>query len=249
MCPGSSIPHAPAIVMSMSSSTSHGSAPAGKRSRDARFTAFTGFQRVASGSLPDVAAAVRARMGDGHANTEQILVFSDGDGRVVDLDLRGSESDVRARARASTLADPGPGDGPGGPAGGRAGGKRGPGRPRLGVVGKEVTLLPRHWAWLDAQKGGASATLRRLVDAARRESEGSGRIRRARDAAYRFMAAVAGDLPGYEEAIRALFRGDGDRFAREVESWPPDVRRYGTALAAAALTGGPAEAEDAGRGT
>lgn len=235
--------------MSMPPSSAHGSAHAPARTRDAGFTAFAGFERVASGELPDVAVAVRAHMGDGHATTgRQILVFSDKDGRVVDLDLRGSEADVRARARAATLAGLGPVGGTGRSAGGRAGGKRGPGRPRLGVVGKEVTLLPRHWAWLDAQEGGASATLRRLVDTARRESEGSGRVRRARDAAYRFMAAVAGDLPGYEEAIRALFRGDGDRFAREVESWPPDVRRYGTALAAAALDGAPADEENAAGG-
>lgn len=107
---------------------------------------------------------------------------------------------------------------------------RGPGRPKLGVVAREVTLLPRHWEWLATQPGGASAALRRMVDAARKE-DGATPLRAAQEAAYRFMHDMAGDLPGYEEAIRALFGGDREAMAREIAGWPADVRGYALRLA------------------
>ena len=222
--------------MSAPSSASDTPPPEPSHARPPTVTAFVGFKRVTSGSLPDVAAAVRAPGDLVVASGEgDLLVFDDDGGRVIDLDLRGPEAQVRARAEAlatSLEARPSKSD----VASARLQpGRRGPGRPRLGVVGKEVTLLPRHWAWLDAQKGGASATLRRLVEAARRRSDGSERVRRARDAAYRFMAALAGDLPGYEEALRALFRGDAAGFSRETEDWPEDVRAYAAALSADAF--------------
>jgi len=100
------------------------------------------------------------------------------------------------------------------------------GRPKLGVVAREVTLLPRHWEWLAAQPGGASVALRRLVDAARHASPVANRVRRAREATYRFMTAVAGDLPRYEEAIRALFAGDGARYDAVIGGWPNGVQLY-----------------------
>lgn len=110
------------------------------------------------------------------------------------------------------------------------------GRPRLGVVAREVTLLPRHWDWLNRQPGGASVTLRRLVEDARRRSAGADEVREAQDASYRFMSAIAGDLPGFEEATRALYRRDQARFEGETASWPEDVREHARALAAAALS-------------
>ncbi len=109
--------------------------------------------------------------------------------------------------------------------------RRGPGRPRLGVVGREVTLLPRHWAWLEAQRGNASATLRQLVDQARREGEEADSVRRAQDAAHRFCNAMAGDRPGFEEAMRALFARDGGRFNAETYPWPCDIRDHARWLA------------------
>jgi len=99
---------------------------------------------------------------------------------------------------------------------------RPPGRPRLGVVAREVTLLPRHWDWLAAQPGGASVTLRKLVEAARRDPAHTRRQRR--DAAFRFATAIAGDAPGYEEAMRALYAGPREAFLEQIEAWPPDVR-------------------------
>jgi hypothetical protein len=114
---------------------------------------------------------------------------------------------------------------------------RPPGRPKLGVVGREVTLLPRHWEWLATQPGGASVTLRRLVEEARRAGGDEERKRQARDAAYRFMFAVAGNEPGFEEASRALFAGDQSRFEEETERWPADVREHARTLARDAIAG------------
>jgi hypothetical protein len=94
-----------------------------------------------------------------------------------------------------------------------------------------VTLLPRHWEWLAAQPGGASVALRKLVEEARRANAGADRVRRAREAAYHFTHALAGDLPGFEEATRALFAGDRARFERHAASWPADVREHAVRLA------------------
>jgi hypothetical protein len=114
---------------------------------------------------------------------------------------------------------------------------RGPGRPKLGVVAREVTLLPRHWDWLNSQPGGASVALRKLVEEARRANEGKDRVRRSQEAAYRFMSALAGNEAGFEEATRALFAGNRQRFDVEVASWPADVREHAQKLAAEALVG------------
>ena len=167
-------------------------------------TAFAGPRLVARGELAAVAAAAHACRG------EQPLLFDDETGRPVELDLRGSVEDVLAR-----LPPPAPEA------------KPVRGRPRLGVTAREVTLLPRHWDWLAARPGGASAALRRLVDQARRES-GSGleMARKAQEATYRVMTALAGDLPGYEEATRALFASDRRRFEDLTAGWPADIARY-----------------------
>jgi hypothetical protein len=112
---------------------------------------------------------------------------------------------------------------------------RSPGRPKLGVVAREVTLLPRHWEWLNRQPGGASVALRKLVEDARRVNEGRDGVRRAQEVAYRFMSTIAGDLPGFEEATRALFARDRSRFGENTLSWPADVREHASKLAALAL--------------
>lgn len=184
-----------------------------------RCTAFAGTRRLAAGAPAEVAVAVRAALDAGE--TAAVLVFDDDSGAPVDFDLRGDVAAVHARYAAQE------------PAAAAPAAKRGPGRPRLGVVTREVGLLPRHWDWLAAQPGGASAALRRLVEQARRNGAGADRRRQARDATYRVMAAIAGDLPGFEEAARALFAGDPARFAQGIEAWPGDVRAYLAALAAA----------------
>ena len=172
-------------------------------------TAFAGHRRIASGPPREIVGAVKAAVDAG----ERVLVFDDADARPVEFDLRGDLEAVLAR-----LAPP-------------AEAKRGPGRPKLGVTAREVTLLPRHWDWLAAQPGGASVALRKLVEGALREAEGPDRVRQGREAAYRFMTAVAGDLPGYEEATRKLFAGDAAGFEAAVAGWPEGVREHVRMLA------------------
>lgn len=193
-------------------------------------TAFVGSRLLLAGALIDVALAVKAAT---HEATDPILVFDDATGRVIDLDLRGSKADILARLPtifSDGAVSPSPRNEPTEQA--RSAEKRGRGRPKLGVVPREVTLLPRHWDWLAAQPGGASVTLRRLVDEARRSGASSQRQREAREAAYRFMSAMAGNLPGFEDATRALFAGDAARFAALVAVWPEAVAVYARKLAA-----------------
>jgi hypothetical protein len=179
-------------------------------------TAFAGDRLLASGPVGSVALAVRRHM-DGHGDTS-VLVVDDADGRIIDLDLRGSDAEILARLGASDVETA--------PA-------RSRGRPKLGVIGREITLLPRQWDWLARQPGGASVVIRRLVDAAERAGAAEETRRRSRDAAYRFMTALAGDRPGYEEATRALFAGDMNRLRLEMATWPEDIRTHALRLAGA----------------
>lgn len=179
-------------------------------------TAFAGDTRLATGSRSEVIRAIRAA---GIAASDgSLLVFDDATGAQLDLDLRMREADVA--------------DAPGERE--DTGTKRA-GRPKLGVVAREVTLLPRHWDWLAGQPGGASVTLRKLVDAARRVDVDQGAGRRAREAADRFMGAMLGNAPQYEEASRALYRGDRSRFLELTQEWPSDLRDHARRLAAASF--------------
>jgi hypothetical protein len=186
--------------------------------------AFDGHQRIASGSLQEVALAVKGAIASG----AMILIFDDTTGRAIDIDTRGSDEEVLARL-AHQSSDPmerTPMPTPDQVAEAPA-----RGRPKLGVVAREVTLLPRHWEWLNVQPGGASVALRKLVEEARRTSSGKDRSRQAQEAAYHFMSAMAGNFPGFEEAARALFANDRQRFGDLVAAWPNDVRSHATKLA------------------
>lgn len=177
-------------------------------------TAFDGYRLLASGTAAKVALALKHASDAGAPGP--LLAFDDRSGRPVEFDLRGSEADVLARLQI-TPAPP-----------------RGPGRPRLGVAAREVTLLPRHWEWLAAQPGGASAALRRLVEQALRGGGPAQRTREASEAVDRFMSAMTGNLPGHEEASRAFWRGERERFAQLTDAWPADVRNHLHQLAARA---------------
>lgn len=178
-----------------------------------RFTAFEGHRRLITGTLAEVALAVKRAV----QAAAPVLIFSDATGRSLDLDLRGSDEEIVARL-PKPAPEPAESDASAEP--------RGRGRPKLGVVAREVTLLPRHWEWLNAQPGGASVALRKLVDETRRASGERDRLRAARDAAYHFMSAMAGDLANFEEASRALFADDRRRFAGLITDWPADIRDH-----------------------
>jgi len=186
---------------------------------DAPYIAFEGGRCIASGDLHDVARAAKQKLD--RRKDASILVFDGRNSGPVEIDLRGSLDDVLARLPDIAAADDDAA--PSAP--------RGPGRPKLGVVAREVTLLPRHWEWLARQSGGASVALRKLVDAARRTGEDGDRLREAQEAVYRFMSVMAGNRPHYEGAVRALFAGDCRGFEKLIAEWPVDVRDHTAKLA------------------
>lgn len=186
--------------------------------------AFEGIRRIASGALKDVAIAVKSVVDRGES--APVLIFDSVTSQPVELDLRGSVDEVIGRLAGAEVAPSRTAD---------EEAPRGRGRPKLGVVAREVTLLPRHWAWLNGQPSGASVALRRLVDAARAANEDHDRVRRAQEATYRFMTALAGNLPGFEDATRALFAMDRPRFDDLTAQWPADVRDHVRRLSDPAL--------------
>jgi hypothetical protein len=183
-------------------------------------SAFAGHKKIARGSLLEVALKVKEYF-EKH-KSPFILVFDDSSAKPIDLDLRGTTRAVTQRYQV-TEKDSEPEK------------KSGPGRPKLGVVAKEVTLLPRHWEWLATQPGGASVTLRKLVEEAKAKNLKKDQIRLAQEATHRFMTAMTGDLPGYEEALRAFYSKKFDHFSKLVDAWPRDLRDYIHQLAAPAI--------------
>lgn len=171
---------------------------------DATYLAFAGARRIAAGTLREVLPALKLRFDADR--TDPVLVFEVETGRQVDFDLRGTLDEVLEREAGPQ--------------------RRGPGRPRLGVASREVSLLPRHWEWLEQQPSGISGALRRLVEQAMKDRPGKERARRIRAALAGFLSGMAGDRPGYEEATRALFAGDTARFEALAQRWPKDVREH-----------------------
>jgi hypothetical protein len=204
---------------------------------DVATIAFEGDRCIAAGDLRSVVSAAKQALD--RRKDASILIFDGATSGPIEIDFRGPIADVLARlpeavapaAATEDIAQPAP---------------RGPGRPKLGVVAREVTLLPRHWEWLAEQTGGASVALRRLVDEARRANKDKDRIRQAQEAAYRFIAAMAGNKPHYEEVARALFSGDAARFETWTASWPADVRDHARRLAASAFERAASPASAAG---
>lgn len=179
-----------------------------------QFFAFVDYNLLAEGDVIEVVKAARLALVD---QPKRIAIYDASNGRPVDFDLRGSEEDVIARladhpalpAEAKIAAESG-GEG------------RGRGRPKLGVVSREISLLPRHWAWLGQQRGGASATLRRLVDEARKAAAQDPKA--VIEATYSFMSDLMGDAPHFEAASRALFAKDMTAFDAAIALWPEDVQ-------------------------
>ncbi len=168
------------------------------------YSAFSEDRLIAFGPLADTLSAVKAHL---DINEDpSLLIFEDRTGRQVEFDFTGTLSEVLTRALPPE--------------------RTGPGRPKLGVVSREVSLLPRHWEWLEDQPQGISAGLRRLVDEARKRDPGDHRARKGREAMSKFMTAIAGNRPNYEEATRALFASDQARFEELVAEWPEDIRAH-----------------------
>lgn len=198
-----------------------------------QWIAFLQDKCIATGAPQAVVTTVKNRTepqgGDG------LLVFDAQSSETIELDLRGSLAEVLARLAPATASPPDPDA----PATAEGAAPRAPGRPKLGVTAREVTLLPRHWQWLAAQPGGASTVLRKLVEQAMRNSREADRLRQAQEAAYRFMNVMAGDRAGYEDAIRALFAGDLVRLQQAITGWPADIRVHALELAIQAIAASP----------
>ena len=187
------------------------------------FSAFHGQQCIASGELASVVRSAKEVVD--HVQHASILIFENATSRQMEIDFRGTPDEVLRRLEplpGEALAPENAGEEP------RAG------RPKLGVVAREVTLLPRHWEWLATQPASASVTLRKLVEEARRSSAARDRERQAQEATHRFMLVMAGNLPGFEEASRALFRGDAASFQQIVAEWPADIREHLNRMASGA---------------
>jgi uncharacterized protein len=182
--------------------------------------AFAGDVCIAAGDLSCVALAAQKALAS--SRHDPVLLFDAQTSEPVEVDLRGSRDDMLRRLPPASASEP---ETP-----------RGPGRPKLGVVPREVTLLPRHWDWLGSQPGGASVALRKLVENAMRANAGRDRIRASQNAAYKFMSVMAGNRPGFEDAARALFAADGRKFNRLISAWPKDIRDHVRTLAADALS-------------
>lgn len=168
--------------------------------------AFANMRCIAQGQPSTVAQQVKQF--SEHDQT-LVLIFDAQTSLPIELDLRGSLEEVLQRLAAPKSTEP-----------------RSVGRPKLGVTAKEVTLLPKHWDWLATQSGGASVALRKLVEQAMRAPNEADGKRQAIEATYRFMQAVAGNLPQFEEASRALFAGQLEAFEQQIQAWPEDIRQH-----------------------
>ncbi|QCP80408.1 DUF2239 family protein [Alcaligenes faecalis] len=191
------------------------------------YTSFMGHRRIASGPMLTNVLAVKKVL-ESRVN-DPVLIFDDVTGRFVDVNTQGTDEELAQRyapvdapeVEVEQTEEEAP---------------RGRGRPKLGVIPREVTLLPRHWDWLATQPGGASVALRKLVEEARRASAAKDQRRQAQERAYNFMTAIGGDLPGFEEAMRALFVDELERFKTLLAGWPEDVREHAIKLAETPVT-------------
>jgi uncharacterized protein len=181
------------------------------------YTAFDGQKQLCQGELSEVVLKIKKSIGK--SENTSVLIFSDETGKTMDFNFQGSEKDVHKRlemyvdeVKKEVM---------------------GPGRPKLGVVSREVSLLPRHWEWLANQTGGASATLRKLVEEAKKKTSNSQELKQAQERTYKFISVMAGDLAGYEEALRALYKKDKKLFLTQIQLWPADIKNHAVAMAQA----------------
>jgi hypothetical protein len=172
---------------------------------DSNFSAFLGDHLFYSGSLRSLLRKIKAECDE--TQSSSLLIFEDSSGRQRDFDLRGNLKEVLERVFPET-------------------GSSGPGRPKLGVVSREVTLLPKHWAWLESENPGISGALRRLVDQAMRQEPEKDKAKRLREALGRILWSLAGNFAGFEEASRALYAKQDAQFKKEIKDWPEEIRIF-----------------------
>jgi hypothetical protein len=175
------------------------------------YTAFEGTTRLFRGTIEQVVLQIKERLG--RAENSSVLIFSDNTGKTMDFNFQGKVKDVLKRLEIYVSKQ-------------NCGPVAGPGRPKLGVISREVSLLPRHWEWLANQSGGASATIRKLIEDAKKRSSAHTSIKHVQERVYRFMSVIAGDMTGYEEALRALYKADRKNFLLHMRDWPTDVRTH-----------------------
>ncbi|MBN21814.1 MAG: hypothetical protein CL678_11090 [Bdellovibrionaceae bacterium] len=175
------------------------------------YSAFDDKTLLVQGELDDVVIHIKKHLGK--SENSSILIFSDSTGATIDFNFQGTKQDVLKRL--DMFRSPKQKSIP-----------SGPGRPRLGVISREISLLPRHWEWLATQSGGASATLRRLVEEAQKKSSQQVSTKQIQERVYKVMSVLAGDLQGYEEALRALYKKDRKTFFSQIEIWPKDIKKY-----------------------
>lgn len=196
----------------------------------AHYTAFAYGKYLASGELDQVALKAKEVIdADPHAT---VLIFEDATSHTTEVDFRGTVDDVLKRLSKMAGREASPTEA----TEADQVAPRGPGRPKLGVVSREVTLLPRHWEWLNKQPGGASVALRKLVEEAKRAGKGKELMKQSQESCFRFMSVMAGNRPNFEEAVRALFAADRSRFSELIENWPIDIRDHAKKLAANVFT-------------
>jgi hypothetical protein len=180
------------------------------------YTAFGGATRLFRGTFQEVVLKVKERLG--RAENSSVLIFSDNTGKTMDFNFHGSVKDVLKRLEIYVSKR-------------ECGPISGPGRPKLGVISREISLLPRHWEWLASQPGGASSTIRKLIEEAKRRSSTHISVKQVQERVYRFMSVIAGDMQGYEEALRALYKTDHKNFLLYIQDWPADVRNHAIEMA------------------
>ena len=174
------------------------------------YVAFYGNQQVAVGELTDMLTKTTIFLKEKQTtgtDTEPLLIFNEQNGSQIDFDFRGSLEEILERALPKQK-------------------KRRAGRPKLGVISREITLLPRHWEWLESQTKSASASLRLLVEEAMKREGGEAKIKKNIAVTDRIMMVMAGNLTYFEEASRALNARNVERFEECVSTWPDDIKIY-----------------------
>lgn len=182
------------------------------------YTAFENDQILTQGPLDQVVLKIKRKLGN--AAHSSILIFSDQSGKIMDFNFSGSEAEVIKRLDIYVSSSS--------PASSEI---QGPGRPKLGVISREVSLLPRHWEWLAQQSSSVSAILRKMIEEAMKKSSTANETKQSQERTYQFMSVMAGNLSQYEEALRALYQKNQKLFFSLIDKWPTDIKKHVTSLA------------------